>query len=84
METIKNTGLRRADLSNLRVGDLHLSGDAPYLLVRKGKGGKSREIYLNEYIRNRLAVFTKERNTEESVFGLAPKTISMKIAYETR
>jgi site-specific recombinase XerD len=80
LETIDNTGLRRSELSpNLKVGDLQLSGKAPLLLVRHGKGGKPREIPLNDYIRGQLATYTKGKDADESVFGLAPKTVSMKI-----
>jgi site-specific recombinase XerD len=85
VETFDNTGLRRSELSpNLKVGDLHLSGEAPLLLVRRGKGGKDRVVYLNDYIRDRLASFTKGKGANESVFGLAPKTVSMKIGYWAR
>ena len=82
VETGYHTGLRRSELSpNLEVGDLQLSGDSPRLLVRHGKGNKDRVVYLNGYIRDRLAAFTKGRGAKESVFGLAPKTVSMKISY---
>ncbi|MDP2916698.1 MAG: tyrosine-type recombinase/integrase [Dehalococcoidia bacterium] len=85
VETSYHTGLRRAELSpNLKVGDLQLSGEAPRLLVRHGKGGKDRVVYLNDYIRDRLAIFTKGKSADESVFGLAPKTVSMKIGYWAR
>jgi site-specific recombinase XerD len=85
VETFNNTGLRRSELSpNLKVGDLHLSGKTPFLLVRHGKGGKPREIPLNDYVRDRLASFTEGRDADESVFGLAPKTVSMKIGYWAR
>ena len=82
VETINHTGLRRAELSpNPKVEDLQLSGEAPQLLVRQGKGGKDRVVYLNDYIRDRLASFTKGMRGDESVFGLSPKTVSMKIKY---
>jgi site-specific recombinase XerD len=82
IETAYHTGLRRFELSpNLKVNDLQLSGKYPRLLVRKGKGGKNRVVYLNNYICNRLASFTKGKPGNESVFGLAPKTVSMKIGY---
>ena len=73
------TGLRRGELANLKVGDLNLEGDAPFLIVRGGKGHKDRVVNLNSYIRDRLAAFTKGKKPEESVFGLAPKSITMKI-----
>ena len=37
IETGKMTGLRRGELSNLKVGDLHLNGDDPVLIVCGGK-----------------------------------------------
>ena len=82
IETYYHTGLRRSELSpNLKVGDLHLSGSNPYLIVRQGKGNKDRTVFLNEYIRGKLANFTRSRSHDESVFGLEPKTVSMKINY---
>ena len=79
IETARMTGLRRGELANLKVGDLHLEGDAPVLIVKQGKGAKDRAVSLNSYIRDQLAAFTKSKSQHESVFGLAAKTISMKI-----
>jgi len=85
VETAYHTGLRRFELSpNLKVSDLQLTGKNPRLLVRQGKGGKDRVVYLNDYIRDQLASFTKGKPSNESVFGLAPKTVSMKISYWAR
>ena len=75
------TGLRRSELADLKVGDLYLSGEKPHLIVRKGKGGKQREIPLIDSVRVRLAAFTRGKNPEDSVFNLAAKTISEKITY---
>ena len=79
IETGKMTGLRRGELANLKVGDLNLKGNDPVLLVRQGKGGKDRAVSLNPYIRDRLAAFVNGKSPQDSVFGLAPKTISLKI-----
>jgi len=79
IETAKMTGLRRGELANLKVGDLHLEGDDPVLIVRQGKGAKDRAVSLNSSIRDQLATFTKGKQPQESVFNLAAKTISMKI-----
>ena len=73
------TGLRRGELANLKIGDLHLEGDDPVLIVRQGKGAKDRAVSLNSSIRDQLADFTKDKPPQESVFGLAAKTISLKI-----
>lgn len=83
IETAYHTGLRRAELSDLKVGDLQLSSSDAQLLVKHGKGGKDRLVYLNEYIRSRLAEFTDNMDSGQSVFGLAPKTISLKIGIWT-
>jgi integrase/recombinase XerC len=40
--TLVSTGLRRAELLAVNWGDLDLDGECPSLLVRHGKGGKSR------------------------------------------
>jgi integrase len=79
IETAKMTGLRRGGLASLKVGDLNLQGSAPVLIVRDGKGGRDTAISLNTYIRDRLATFVKGRSRQESVFGLAAKTISLKM-----
>ncbi len=79
IETARMTGLRRGELANLRVGDLHLDGDEPVLVVRGGKGEKDRAVGLNTYIRSKLAEFISEKSPRDSVFGLKPKSISSKI-----
>jgi integrase len=79
IETARMTGLRRGELANLRVGDLHLDGDEPILVVRGGKGGKDRAVNLNPYIRDQLAAYVKGMAPQDSVFSLAAKTISLKI-----
>lgn len=43
-----NTGLRVQELSDLRCGDLLISGDEASLIVRKGKGNKRRPVWLNQ------------------------------------
>ena len=84
IETAKMTGLRRGELANLKVGDLNLQGSDPVVIVRQGKGGKDRAVSLNTYIKDRLAVFVKGKSPQESVFGLAAKTISLKIGQWAR
>ena len=79
IETAKMTGLRRGELANLKVGDLHLNGNDPVLIVRGGKNAKDRAVNLNPYIKDRLVAFVKGKSIQESVFGLAAKTISLKI-----
>ncbi|MFC1977788.1 tyrosine-type recombinase/integrase [Chloroflexota bacterium] len=79
IETGHHTGLRRDELADLMVGDLQLSSCDTQLLVKEGKGGKARTVPLNDYIRGQLSAFTKNMKSNQSVFGLVPKTISLKI-----
>ena len=84
IETARMTGLRRGELSNLKVGDLHLNGDDPVLIVKGGKGAKDRAVSLNTHIKDQLASFVKSKSPRDSVFDLAPKTISLKIGQWAR
>lgn len=43
-----NTGLRVQELSDLRCGDLLISGNEASLIVRKGKGNKKRFVWLSQ------------------------------------
>jgi len=52
VETARMTALRRGELADLKVGDLHLDGNEPVLIVRGGNGNKDRAVGLNTYIRN--------------------------------
>ena len=70
IETARMTGLRRGELANLKIEDLHLGGNDPVLIVRQDKGGKDRAVSLNPHIRDQLASFVKDKSTQESVFGL--------------
>jgi site-specific recombinase XerD len=74
-----NTGMRLADLVNLRVRDLYLDGLSPYLMVLQGKGGKDRQINLNPFICGQLKAFTLGKAPDDSVFGIASKTIQSMI-----
>lgn len=55
------TGLRRAELVALDWCDLELDGEAPSLLVRRGKGGKPRRQPLPEVLARELRVLEAER-----------------------
>jgi integrase len=56
------TGLRVSEMAALKVSDLVLKAEDPYLIVRNGKGGKRRTVYLDKdlvkhlkgYIRHHL------------------------------
>ena len=75
IETALKTGMRRAELANLKPEDIH--EDA--LIVRQGKGQKDRMIPLSSDMANRLQSFVKDHKPGQSVFGLGPPWISMKV-----
>lgn len=69
------SGLRRAELANLLVREIH--GDA--LIVRSGKGKKDRMIPLTQDVAARLHQFIKNKGPDERMFGLTPESLGMKI-----
>jgi integrase/recombinase XerD len=69
------SGLRRAELANLRVRDIH--GDA--VIVRGGKGKKDRMVPLPLKVAVRLREFVKDKKPDELVLGLKPASLGMKI-----
>jgi integrase len=77
-----NTGLRRTELANLRVGDIHL--DQGILIIRAGKGEKDGVVPLNDKISALLSAYIKNMNPEQSLFGLKPSTISGKFEWFSR
>jgi integrase len=79
VETAYMSGLRRAELANLKVKDIVIKGDNSNIVVRSGKGDKDRVVPLYWELRDDLAGFIKGKAPEESVFNLAAKTISGKI-----
>ncbi len=42
------TGLRVSEIANLTIGDIELNTKDPYLIVRNGKRGKKRDVYLDK------------------------------------
>lgn len=60
------TGLRRAELTNLNVGDISLEGRA--VAVRAGKGGKDRTVVIPKNVIPELRVLTEGRKYNEPLF----------------
>jgi integrase len=60
------TGMRIAECANLKHGDIHLNGKDNYLVVTRGKGGRSRDIYLSDALTKHLKSFIaiKKRHGE--------------------
>jgi len=69
------SGLRRAELANLLVRDIHEES----LIVRAGKGKKDRMIPLTHDVAARLHQFIKTKGPDERVFGLSPESLGMKV-----
>jgi len=68
------TGLMRAEIADLKVGDINLV--QRYLTVRMGKGMKDRIVDITPSLSVSLEVYLKGKNPEESVFGLKASTLS--------
>jgi site-specific recombinase XerD len=78
--TARHAGLRREELSNLKVKDVTDS----YLFVREGKGLKDRSIPLSDHLKNRLHLFINAKDSNSSIFNLTPASVSMKILFFAR
>lgn len=55
------TGLRRSEISDLHLGDIFLTNENPYIIVRNGKGQKYREVLISSDCRIMLKSFLKVR-----------------------
>jgi site-specific recombinase XerD len=73
----RQSGLRRGELSSLMVKDIH----SDFLEVRKGKGGKDRNVPLASAISIRLQNYIKDNHLkpDDHLFNLTPGSISNKI-----
>jgi integrase len=77
VETARFTGLRRAELSALKIGDIDFGNQL--LVVRMGKGQRDRSVPLVASLACKLEAFCRGKRPEESIFGLKPVSISGKI-----
>ena len=68
------TGLRVAEITNLTIGDINLKAKDPYLIVRKGKRGKKRDVYLDKELVKHLKAFItwKKKTMREEVDDGSP------------
>jgi integrase/recombinase XerD len=69
------TGMRRSELASLKPKDIH----SDFLMVRRGKGDKDRQLPLIPAISQRLHNFIKGMAPDEEVFKLKAECISDKI-----
>jgi len=63
------TGLRVAEITNLKIGDIELKAKDPYLIVRNGKRGKKRDVYLDKELVKHLKSFItwKKKTMDEAI-----------------
>lgn len=68
------TGLRVAEIANLTIGDINLKANDQYLIVRKGKRGKKRDVYLDKELVKHLKTFItwKKKTMGEEVENFSP------------
>ncbi len=59
-----NTGLRRSEIADLKIEDVHTS----FLVVRRGKGDKTRTVYLDGNTREVLSKYLTRRNNQDSPY----------------
>jgi len=57
VELLLGSGLRVSEACALAVGDLHVQGDGPALLVRRGKGGRPRLVPISSRLASELLGF---------------------------
>ena len=68
------TGLRVAEIANLKIGDLELKVNDPYLIVRSGKRGKKRDVYMDKDLVKNLKSFIswKKKTMGEAIENDSP------------
>lgn len=68
------SGLRVSEIAALKVCDIHLNGKQSYLIVRRGKGGKTREVYFDHVLAKHIGEYleTKQKAWGESVDDDSP------------
>ena len=68
------TGLRVAEITNLTIGDINIKAKDPYLMVRNGKRGKKRDVYLDKELVKHLKTFItwKKKTMGEEVENYSP------------
>jgi len=61
IELMVGSGLRIAEARDLKVKDILLSKSEPCLIVRKGKGGRKRTVYISKRLAKLLLGYLKEK-----------------------
>ena len=68
------TGLRVSEIAQLKLSDLNLKNQDPYLTVQSGKGGKKRTVYLDSVLVKHLKSYIqlKQKSWNQSIEPNAP------------
>lgn len=73
LDTLLSSGLRASEVAALRVGDCLLGYGQASLVVRQGKGGKQREVFIPQELKAHLKAFlTWRKGRGEDVSDGAP------------
>lgn len=68
-----NSGLRVSEIAALKIRDLHLNGEENYLLVKRGKGGKKRFVYIDKGLVKHIREYQEiKKQWQESTESDAP------------
>lgn len=62
-----NSGLRVSEIAALKIQDIHLDVENPYIKVRQGKRGKSRDVYIDSELVEHLRIVIYEKQYTEIV-----------------
>jgi integrase len=68
------SGLRVSEIASLTIGDINIKAKDPYLIVRKGKRGKKRDVYLDKVLVDHLRMYIslKKKTMGEDVENESP------------
>jgi integrase/recombinase XerC len=68
MLTLLDTGVRAGELLSMDLGDLDVTGA---ILVRRGKGGKPRTVYIGRKSRQAVRAYLKHRNDDSPALWIS-------------
>ena len=66
------SGLRVQEIANLKIKDLNLEFDDPYIFVRRGKGEIERSIYFPELVKSLKGFIMEKRSWGQHIDPEAP------------
>lgn len=63
------SGLRVQEIADLKIRDIELKGDSPYLIIRHGKGDRERVVYLEAKLADHLREYIeyKSKSLNQSI-----------------